>query len=105
MDVAEIDVVRSGVGVGNGVVVDEEIGVEEVSLVEVAVEVGVGDGVEEGVGLGVGDELLVSTERVAELLLSEPSRLKFPAESQNLFDATEITPSVVLSAAGVKVAE
>ena len=100
-----MDVVRSGVGVGNGVVVDEEIGVEEVSLVEVAVEVGVGDGVEEGVGLGVGDELLVSTERVAELLLSEPSRLKFPAESQNLFDATEIRPSVVLSAVGVKVAE
>ena len=104
-----MDVVRSGVGVGNGVVVDEEIGVEEVSLVEVEVEVevevGVGLGVGEGVGLGVGDELLVSTERVAELLLSEPSRLKFPAESQNLFDATEITPSVVLSAAGVKVAE
>ena len=102
-----MDVVRSGVGVGNGVVVDEEIGVEEVSLVEVEVEVevGVGEGEGDGVGLGVGDELLVSTERVAELLLSEPSRLKFPAESQNLFDATEITPSVVLSAAGVKVAE
>ena len=46
----------------------------------------------------------MSTERVEELLLSEPSRLKFPAESQNLFDATEITPSDVLSAVGVKVA-
>ena len=49
--------------------------------------------------------LTVSTERVTELLLSEPSLLVLPAESENLEEATEITPFVVLSAVGVKVAE
>ena len=45
------------------------------------------------------------TERVTELLESEPSLLVLPAESENLEEATEITPSVVLSAVCVKVAE
>ena len=49
--------------------------------------------------------LTVSTERVSELLESEPSRLLLPAASENLELATEMTPSVVLSAVGVKVAE
>ena len=49
--------------------------------------------------------LTVSTERVTELLLSEPSLLVLPAESENLELATEITPLLVLSAVGVKVAE
>ena len=48
--------------------------------------------------------LMVSTERVSELLESEPSVLELPAESENVELATEITPSVVLSAVGVKVA-
>ncbi len=48
--------------------------------------------------------LMVSTERVSELLESEPSVLELPAESENFELATEITPSVVLSAVGVKVA-
>ena len=48
--------------------------------------------------------LTVSMERVSELLESAPSVLVLPAASVNLEDATEITPSVVLSAAGVKVA-
>ena len=42
--------------------------------------------------------------KVTELLASEPSRLLLPAESENFELATEITPSVVLSAVGVKVA-
>ena len=49
--------------------------------------------------------LTVSTERVTVLLLSEPSLLVLPAESENLEEATEITPSVVLLVEGVKVAE
>ena len=49
--------------------------------------------------------LTVSTERLTELLLSEPSLLVLPAESENLEEATEITPSVVLLVEGVKVAE
>ena len=49
--------------------------------------------------------LRVSTVRVTELLASDPSALRFPEESENLDDATEITPLVVLSAVGVKVAE
>ena len=44
------------------------------------------------------------TVKVTELLASAPSRLLLPAESENLEEATEITPSVVLSAVGVKVA-
>ena len=38
------------------------------------------------------------------LLVSEPSALLLPAESENFELATEITPSVVLSVVGVKVA-
>ena len=49
--------------------------------------------------------LTVSTERVTELLLSLPSALVLPAESENFELATEMTPSVVLSAVGVNVAE
>ena len=49
--------------------------------------------------------LTVSTVRVTVLLLSEPSLLVLPAESENLEEATEITPLAVLSAVGVKVAE
>jgi len=49
--------------------------------------------------------LTVSMERVSELLESEPSVLELPAESENFELATEITPSEVLSAVGVKVAE
>ena len=48
--------------------------------------------------------LVVSTERVTVLFKSEPSLLELPAASENLLDATEITPFVVLSAVGVKVA-
>ena len=47
---------------------------------------------------------MVSTVKVTELLASEPSLLLLPAESENFELATEITPSVVLSAVGVKVA-
>ena len=49
--------------------------------------------------------LRVSTEKERELLLSEPSALVLPAESENLELATEMTPLVVLFAVGVKVAE
>ena len=47
----------------------------------------------------------VSTVRLMELLASEPSALVLPAVSENLELATEIAPSVVLLAVGVKVAE
>ena len=40
--------------------------------------------------------LTVSTERVTELLASEPSALVLPEASENLELATEMTPSVVL---------
>ena len=63
---------------------------------------GVGDG--EGEGEGEGDGLVVSTVKVTELLASEPSILLLPAASENFELATEITPLVVLSAVGVKVA-
>ena len=56
-------------------------------------------------GEGAGDETLVSTERVTELLASEPSALVLPARSMNWELATEMTPSVVLLVEGVKVAE
>ena len=46
----------------------------------------------------------VSTVKVTELFESEPSLLVLPAESENFELATEITPSVVLLSAGVKVA-
>ena len=46
----------------------------------------------------------MSTEKVTELLASAPSLLVLPAESENFEPATEITPSVVLSVVGVKVA-
>ena len=49
--------------------------------------------------------LTVSTERVTELLESEPSLLVLPAESENLAEATEITPSAVLLEEGVNVEE
>ena len=46
----------------------------------------------------------VSTVKVTELLASAPSLLVLPEESENLDEATEITPLVVLSVVGVKVA-
>ena len=49
--------------------------------------------------------LTLSTERVTELLLSLPSLLLLPAESENVELATEITPLVVLSSVGVNVAD
>ena len=49
--------------------------------------------------------LTVLMESVSELLASSPSRLLFPAESEKTPEATEITPSLVLSVLGVKVAE
>ena len=49
--------------------------------------------------------LTLSTERVTELLLSLPSLLLLPAESENFELATEMTPSAVLFAVGVNVAE
>ena len=49
--------------------------------------------------------LTVSTERVTELLASEPSALLAPLELEKTPDPTEMTPSVVLSAVGVNVAE
>ena len=42
---------------------------------------------------------------MTELLASAPSLLVLPAESENFELATEITPSVVLLVAGVKIAE
>ena len=46
----------------------------------------------------------VSIVKVCELLASDPSLLVLPAESENLEEATEITPLVVLFSVGVKVA-
>ena len=48
---------------------------------------------------------MVSTVSVTELLVSEPSSLLFPAASENIERATEITPSLVLLLVGVNVAE
>ena len=48
--------------------------------------------------------LTVSTDSVKVLLLSDPSAFSLPAESENLDEATLITPLVVLSAVGVNVA-
>ena len=49
--------------------------------------------------------LRVSTERLTMLSASEPSLLILPSASENLADATESKPSVVLFVEGVKVAE
>ena len=46
----------------------------------------------------------VSIVRVRELSGSEPSVLRLPAELENAAEATEISPSVNLSAVGVNVA-
>ena len=48
--------------------------------------------------------LTVSIEMVTVLSASEPSLLVLLAESENFDDATEISPFVVLSTVGVKVA-
>ena len=48
--------------------------------------------------------LTVSTLKVTELLASDLSLLVLPEELENFELATETTPSVVLSAVGVKVA-
>ena len=48
--------------------------------------------------------LTVSIDKVKVLLLSDPSVFVLLAESENLFEATLITPSVLLSAVGVNVA-
>ena len=48
--------------------------------------------------------LTVSTDKVKVLLLSLPSSLVLPAESENFVEATLITPFVVLSDVGVNVA-
>ena len=54
---------------------------------------------------GACDELfVVSIEKVTELLLSLPSLLLLPAALENFELATEITPLVLLSAVGEKVA-
>ena len=53
---------------------------------------------------GVVSAAVVSTVKVTELLASAPSLLVLPEESENLDEATEITPLVVLSVVGVKVA-
>ena len=47
----------------------------------------------------------VSMDKAMELFASDPSLLKLPAASQNLSDATEAQPLMVLSVEGVKVAE
>ena len=47
--------------------------------------------------------LTVSTVKVTVLLVSEPLALRLPAASENLEEATEITPFVVLLVEGVKV--
>ena len=48
--------------------------------------------------------LTVSIDKVNVLLLSDPSSFELPSESENLLEATLITPSVVLSAVGVNIA-
>ena len=53
---------------------------------------------------GVVSAVVVSIESVSELLLWLPSSLVLPAASEKTPEATEITPSVVLSVLGVKVA-
>ena len=53
---------------------------------------------------GVVSATVVSIVRVSELLESAPSSLVLPAESVNAPEATEITPSEVLSVSGVKFA-
>ena len=53
---------------------------------------------------GVVSAVVVSMVRVRELSGSEPSMLGLPARSENVPLETAIRPSVVLSAAGVKMA-
>ena len=77
---------------------------ESIEIVVDGVGVGDGEGLGEGLGLGEGEGVVVSTVKVWELLASEPSALVLPAESENLEEATEMTPSAVLLADGVKVA-
>ena len=48
---------------------------------------------------------VVSMEMVRELLASNPSALMFPAKSENLELATEMTPLLMLSSRGVNWAE
>ena len=48
--------------------------------------------------------LTVSTDRVRVLFASDPSSFALPSESENLFEATLITASVLLSAVGVNIA-
>ena len=61
-----------------------------------------------GNGPGIVGELgmvtLVLMERDTELFESEPSSLMLSAESENVEEATEITPLAVLLVLGVKVA-
>ena len=90
-----------GVGVGAGKGEGSGVGVGAGD--GAGVGVGVGD-FGDGLGLGVGEGVVVSTVKVMELLLSEPSRLLLPAESENLELATEMTPFVLLLSVGVKVA-
>ena len=68
-------------------------------------EEGAGAGLGAGVGEGLGAGDRVSTVSETELLASAPSLLRLPAASENVEEATEMTPSAVLSAVGVKVAE
>ena len=75
-------------GVGEGESEDSEEGVEGVEKEEV----------------DVGVVVVVSTVRVTVLLDSAPSWLLLPDESENLLLSTWITPLVVLSVSGVKVA-
>ena len=88
-----------GVFVGFGIWLFAGVGVG------VREEEGAGAGLGAGVGEGLGAGERVSTVSETELLASAPSLLRLPAASENLEEATEMTPSAVLSAVGVKVAE
>ncbi|WP_250399017.1 hypothetical protein [Synechococcus sp. MU1648] len=87
--------VLSGVGVGEG----EGEGVGEGEGEGVGEGEGEGDGEGEGVGL-----VVESTVKVTVLLASFSSWLVLLAASENLSLAAWMTPLVVLSAVGVKVA-
>ena len=94
-----------GVGVGVGAGEGDGVGVGEGSGVGEGAGFGEGSGVGDGLGDGLGEGVVVSTLKVTELLLSLPSALLLPAESENFELATEMTPLVVLLSVGVKVAE
>ena len=94
-----------GAGVGSGVGLDVLTGCGFWLFAGVREEEGAGAGLGAGVGEGLGAGERVSTVRETELLASAPSLLRLPAASENLEEATEMTPSAVLSAVGVKVAE